>query len=377
MADIHPQRKSNRQRVPNKKYINDGLDILKKVLTSESEDDSAVPEGLEEDSNSDKEFPEDQLTLEPDDEDDSIADEVSDGSVILTPVEEFEDAHSYASSEPGEPILFRRPAIVRRKDRREGDRDLHSRGMQETPIRTDSNRSRIDLFAGGGLEDVLHIAKSRDRWANDPTLPRRSKLGQSFSYTEEKWQMEATVGWDWYYDEGGLEEFTKRQDFKYMKPGKAMEYIAGAKSAMHTFLAGPYHFQKVFNVGALESMNPSELPQSRLEDGLIINAGSRVGCLDWAPNQAEIQYLAVTTVADVRSRKWENAFVPFSGPASIQIWAFKDKKPELSLIYCVEWGEAVQLKWCPVPRVARGSKQGTSNIGLLAGVWSDGFARVL
>jgi len=385
MADNTPQRKSGRQRVPNRKYADDGLETLNKVLSSDSEDDLAVIQQLQEESNSDDEFPEDQLAIEPDDEDDSLADDASDDSAILTPVEEYEDAHSYASSDPGETIAPRQIKTTRRRENRYGDPSLHSRGMQETPIKTDSNRSRVELFAGGGIEDVFHIAKSRDQWAADPTLPRGSRLCRLFSHTEDKRRMEATVGWDWYYNEGGREEFARRQNTTRLSPDEATEYIPGAKGTSHTFLMGPYGGQKLFDFAPLQSLelskslNYGSLPQNGDSKGWMLNAGSCVKCIDWAPNHDNTQYLALATGPPRHS----SSFLASQSASSVQIWAIaahsvaiNPPMPELRTVLCSEWGPIQQLKWCPVPRNARGLGEDTLNIGLLAGIWSDGFARV-
>ncbi|KAK4696244.1 hypothetical protein P7C71_g1643, partial [Lecanoromycetidae sp. Uapishka_2] len=93
MADNTPKRRSARQPVPNKKYANEDIEILNKVLASDSEDDLALIQQLQEDSDSDDEFPEGQITAEVDDDDDddddsSLAADASDGSGIKTPVEE-------------------------------------------------------------------------------------------------------------------------------------------------------------------------------------------------------------------------------------------------------------------------------------------------
>lgn len=373
MDDSTPQRKSGRRPVPNKKYAKENIEILNKVLASDSEDDVALSQHLQEDSNSDDAFPEDQVIAEADDdEDDSLVDDISDGSGIKTPVEVYEDAHSYASSEPAE-VMTPGRNITKRKDKRvHRDPNVHSRGMPEVPIKTDNHRSRVNIFAGEDMEGILHIAKSRDQWATDPTLPHRNRLCHLFSHTEEKRQMEATVGWDWYYNEGGREEFARRQESTEMTETGTIEYISKPKSGYQTVLMGPYRGQQAVDIAHLGSVS--------LGSGYILNLGNRITCLDWAPNHGEMQYLALSTSRIGLSDKQNTAFSTSVGPASIQLWELaahaQTSSPQLRMILCSRWGGIKQLKWCPVPRMIRDQKSDGVSIGLLAGIWSDGFARV-
>lgn len=63
----------------------------------------------------------------------------------------------------------------------------------------------LKTLYGTGMEDVLHVVRSRDQWAQEVSLSRRSSDdGESgmhyfLFHTEEKREMEATVGWDWCY----------------------------------------------------------------------------------------------------------------------------------------------------------------------------------
>lgn len=356
--------------MPNRKYTNDAFEILNEVLASDSEDDLALIQQLQEESNSDDEFPEDQLANAPESED-SLADDISDGSAMMTPVEEYEDAHSHASSDPGG-----LPTAPRKAKRNGGrayrDPNRHSRGMQEVSIKTDTHRSSVKLFAGEGLEDILHIAKSRDQWATDPTLPRRTSLCHLFSHTDEKRQMEATVGWYWYYDQGGREEFARKQKTTELSEHEAIEYIPGARGTRYTFLMGPYWGQKPFVLAPLQA-----IILENASNGWILNMGSGTKCLDWAPNcDGNTQYLALTT-GPPRSNPAYTISSPT--PSSIQIWAFSGDSPEICAMFCSEWGGVMQLKWCHIPRTMRkpGEHAQELFVGLLAGIWQDGYARVI
>lgn len=414
MTDGTTTRKSGRERIPNKKYTNDAFESLN-ILSSDSEEEElAVLEQLQ-NAEDDEDFPEDQAVMEPEDEDSLVEEDLSDGSGIKTPIEEYEDAHSYASTDVEEPLS---PKAARRKGHRtQRDPNVHSRGMPETPFSSEGRYARINFFTGQGVEDISHVVKSRDQWVRDPTLPRRSKLCHSFSHTEEKRQMEATVGWDWYYDQGGREFFAKKQTFRLLNVDEAVNYVPEPTSKSHSFLMGPYGTQEIFTLTPSQSVGlDPPLPEAgrvmawqnseramrrdrRQGHGWMLNAGTRVRCLDWAPNHdGGTQYLAVAIAPPKDSArkglsKVAPAFTPSpSTPAAIQIWAFattsapetqssldSERAPELRIVIVSDWGDVSQLKWCPVPRSPRNEDvhgYTSTSIGLLAGIWGDGYARV-
>lgn len=409
MTEALPSRRSGRQRVPNQKYTNDAFEGLE-IFSSESEEELAILEQLQ-DAKDDEDFPEDQVADEPED-DDSLVEEVSDGSAILTPAEEYEDAHSYASTDGDEPLSAE---SVKRKARNHTayrDPNVHSRGLPDNPFRQDGQRSRLKLFAGDGEEDILHLIRSRDQWATDPTLPHRSALCASFSNTEQNSQMEATVGWDWYYDLGGREYFAKQQNLHSLTEDEATDYIPKSNRENHTFLMGSYGRQRTFTISYSQSIGleaawsaasagqeAEQESRRRTRDGWMLNIGARVRCLDWAPNHdGKTQYLAIAIAPlnDSGSKepfKESPSYTPSpSSPSAIQIWAFAaneslhigssltpNQAPELRLVIVSDWGDVKHMKWCPVLRAPRKEdhKDSTSlNIGLLAAVWGDGFARV-
>ena len=408
MAQINPIRKSGRQRVPNRKYTVDAFEGLD-ILGSDSEVDIEELQ-QQQDSKNDDDFPEDHVDGNEDEE--SLAGGVSDGSPILTPEEEYEDAHSYASSD-SEKLNHRGTSKGHKRNPRirtsNQDAYFHSRGMLENAMRVDNEPSRLKVIAGSGVEDILHVVRSRDQWAADPTLPCRGNMCHQISHTDEKCQMEATVGWDWYYDQGGRESFAEKQKVRPLSMGEGVAAMPKPTHSSHSFLMGPYGRQKVFTLALLQSLSLEEawdtasgsLEQNMEESrsskgrrrGWMLNVGTRVRCLDWAPNHyGDTQYLALAVAEASSSTRAATpteapAFTP-SGPApsSIQIWAFdsSDKSidslrpPELQQVLCTEWGEITQLKWCPVPRANRNEDAlGKISIGLLAGIWRDGCARVL
>ena len=408
MAQVNPLRKSGRQRVPNQRYTIDAFEGLD-ILSSDSDVNLEALQQLQ-DSKNDHDFPDDFVDGNEDEE--SLADGVSDCSAILTPEEEYEGAHSYASSDPEEPELRGTSKRNTRKPRDHTstrDANVHSRGMIENLMRSDHERSRVRLFSGSGVEDILHVVRSRDQWAADPTLPCRKNLCHQVSHTDEKRQMEATVGWDWYYDQGGRESFAEKQKIQTLSLEEGVSYLPQATHSNLSFLMGPYGRQQVFSLALSQSLGLEEAwntafgssaPGSqesrsckRRRHGWMLNVGTRVRCLDWAPNHhGSTQYLALAVAKALTSTRPATpieapAFTPSCpAPSGVQIWAFDasnnsmgpTRPPELQQVLCTEWGEINQLKWCPVPRTKRNEDTlGKISIGLLAGVWSDGCARVL
>ena len=406
MADLTPARKSGRQPVPNKKYANDAVEILPLVIASDEEDEGILQlqhdKLVEDDSD---EFRSDALSRNEDeegeDEDDdhdgdSLAGDSSDGSAIQTPVEEYEDAHSYASTDPGSPGV---PTTVSRKteDHRPGrDPNTRSRGMPENPVRHGNMMSVTRVLTGTGIEDILHVVEARDKWGADPTLPRRVNLCHGLCHTDEKRQMEATVGWDWYYDQGGCETLAQRQNLHTLTTDEAYKY-SGPHLAEQDFLMGPYGSQKRFQLPLSQGLPLDRAWDSpaakRRRHGWMLNVGTHVRCMDWVPNrERQVQYLALT-IAKPRGPPSElpPAFTPAPVPSAIQIWSFphidpttdqektleSSESPALRMLLCTEWGEVNQLKWCPVPRTGRKTQPFADSLGLLAAVFSDGSARVL
>ena len=432
MDDPTPTRKSGRGRVPNKKYSIDpfeGLDIL----DSDTERNAVVPE-LFDDTDVDQDFKSDVAAEEAEATDTDVisGDEGSDGSGIATPVEDYEDAVSYASEvEASErPKTNIEKYTSQRLRQRKSQHSLykkpkgnneHPRGVPE-PMTCNRKSDHMKHIFGGGTEDILQAVRSREQWVDNPTLPNRSFVGQgsgglafSFSHTTEKRHMEATVGWDWYYKHGGQASFAQRQRTVLLKENEAFRHLPRPKADNHNFLMGPYEKQRVFNLAVGQSMNaaqawePADLAQSpsqnsglsgnsdkRERTSWMLNVGNKINCLDWAANHEETQYLAIAggSVKLIKSISPASApaFTPSSPlPASLQIWAFfaliqsneasqicASRPPQLRLVCCTEWGGIRHLKWCHLPRTTRHvDNLGIISVGLLAGIWGDGYARVL
>ena len=297
---------------------------------------------------------------------------------------------------------------------------VRSRGLRELSSKNPSKEDMLKFMAGGHPPDWVDFLRVKDRWLTDPTLPTKvnTKKGKEgmchhFSHTKEKREMEATVGWNWYYDQGGRDLFAKRQKTQILTPDEGLGYIPKPVEKSHKFLMGPYGNQELFNLETGQSMYLEHAWKSARErsqennkpgevrDGWMLNLGTSIKCLDWATNQdGDVQYLAAATAqprpsAPEALSEVSPAYTP-SAPirSCIQIWGFSlknnpsdretyeispRKSPALHLVICTEWGEIKQLKWCQIPRTFRSDDYATDKtpLGLLAGVWSDGLIRVL
>ncbi|KAL9129540.1 MAG: hypothetical protein Q9217_002027 [Psora testacea] len=410
-----PTRRSGRRHVQNQKYkeATETLETLNNVLSSDSEEELLV-RTLQADPKDDEDFTADQA-VPPSDSPDSPRSEASDGSdssAIATPLEDYEDAHSYASSETDAPrsgMCMHRRSKAGKQQHGATKEATRSRGIPETALKTDNKISRLHLLSGPARKDVMHLVRSGNQWGNDVTLPRRSRMRLPFSHTEEKREFEGTVGWDWYYEQGGKEAYAERQRLRGLSADEAARYLP--KRASHNLLMGPYGRQKLFHISTLDSLNvddawkvatgehtldDQERPRKRRRHGWLLNVGRRVRSLDWAANQdGDIQYLAIATKSAMPKGTSTEApaFTPASGtPSGVHIWAFavsqefsatestieSSRPPKLKQVLCTDWGDVKQLKWCPTPRSFRNEEaDGKVPLGLLAGVWDDGCARVL
>ncbi|KAL8648723.1 MAG: hypothetical protein Q9226_005882 [Calogaya cf. arnoldii] len=424
-------RKSGRTRQPNRKYANELFTGLK-ALDSASEHEVEAWQHAEQNSDSD-EFDEGQALEEADEEDeeeDVVSSAASDASGILTPDEHSDnpasDPHTDIDSAQEAQGLRRtsipKPPYVRKRYPKRCD-GIHVRGIAD-PVLIPPKGVKPDyiysLF-GNAAQDLVHMARSRDHWRHEATLPRRANATRTvgmhhfFSHPEEKRQLEATRGWDWYYDHGGRQHLSKSQASVSLGADKAFTYLAPSSDSPRTIFMGPYGRQVRSDLPILESLAlggvwkrvyphdvtddhaPSRSKSRKRQDGWLLNVGRSVRCVEWAPNHAgDTQYLAVSTFRpksnDASGQpRFSPAFTAQSFPASIQIWSFSSKEaserrslldpelsPSLRLVMCTDWGDAKHLRWCPMPRKFRDDGQeSVISIGLLAGVWSDGHVRVL
>jgi transcription factor C subunit 6 len=283
-----------------------------------------------------------------------------------------------------------------------------TRGIPEL-YHNGSKESRILYAIGPGQEDLIAYVKTRDKWLNDITLPTRKTrkngsggLHHSFFYPEERRQKEAKQGWTWYYEQGGRNIFTKYQRSGILYADQGRKDLEQCLSPSDPFLMGPLQQPRLFT-----GLKPGEVVNTgeawindsgqKGKQSWIFAAGGRVQCLEWAPNQnGRYQYLALTVVPENKQRVPTNgsyAYAESSYGAHLQIWEFTStassvnesatiefsKRPWLRAVFSFDWGMGKKMKWCPAPARENvpDADVGELQLGLLAGVWDDGKARVL
>ncbi|KAL8652446.1 MAG: hypothetical protein Q9210_002673, partial [Variospora velana] len=426
-----PVRKSSRKPQP-KKLTHDEITNLD-ILNSASEEDLEAWKNSAE-SSSDEEFGFDPAARDSDDPEEDVISSVeaaSDSTGIATPAQDTDDEASYAGAttharEEGDLLIGARlkdysHVYTKRKRPKAG---THTRGMAD-PLRASAKAAKGEYLGslfGNATQDLVHVARSRDQWSEDVALPRRPNdcgtrgMCHLFSHTAEKRKVEATEGWDWYYNRGGRQRLEGVQQSQPLSPEEGITYIPKASHTQRTIFMGPYGSQSRFDLSALQSMSIDEAwyraperdgseernsqpPRSqRRREGWLLHVGTGVRCLDWAPNHAAgTQYLAISTVQPKNNQnighlKFSPAFTAQSFPSSIQIWSFStsqrplnetlldaDYLPRLKMVICTDWGDSKDLRWCPMPSVPEECDQGEARwpVGLLAGIWSDGHVRVL
>lgn len=297
--------------------------------------------------------------------------------------------------------------------------ETRSRGILNTSDHVGKS-VHLQFTFGTDERDLLAILHARERWAKgiDSGFPSRASLntaqtapdyayGPTYGADPEDVQKESTRGWDWYYDRDVGGNFRKRQWLAKIKEDEGRRYMPQSKPGKHTVLMGPADDQKKFPLGQFESMNFGDAwgpaGAKRKREGWMLNIGQKIQSMAWAPNQnGLVQYLAIVShiteeqksqYPDPLADKAAPAFQPSASyPSALQIWAFKAKrdesltktldmefKPRLRLALCTDWGDLRRIAWCPFPRAKRDEddEDVLKNVGLLAGIWGDGYVRVI
>ena len=421
MADSTPTRKSARSRVPNKKYSVDAFKILDIVdLDSEGTSDPVLEI---DDLDQDEDFESEAAAEDVGAEEGSLisSEEGSDGSGIATPNKAPEDDLSYASepdkydSEANSKALpfssfVKKPHPLKL---RKPEKDTHYRGLG-LPENHGSKDAIMRSLVGTEPGAVIDFIRARDKWINDPLLPTRKcntrgkgGMGFPFNYSEQSRRIESTTGWVWYYEQGGRELMDDAQRTLVLDHAIGSKYLPRAHKKS-SFLMGRYPEQQMHTLALQESLSIREVwtrksvetnavpikAASKRRNGWILNVGTKVRCLDWAPNHPDdTQYLSVAVTHAVPiSHVTPSPFEPEEPySASLQIWVIQasvetqseetvdmEQAPQLRQVICTEWGAPKDMRWCPIARQARESRdEDKIFIGLLACVWSDGFIRVL
>ena len=413
MADHTPTRKSGRARKRNHKYTDDLFETLDLAISDG--DDPISLTRPEEGAEVDEDFNMDQVIDEPEisAEEASSGADSSESSAVATP-EEAED------DEIPEGQLLEYEEKPKRRVPWRPMPDFHSKGLSDrkVDIAHGSQKVFLDKIIGTSKEDAANYSIGREKWGNNISLPSKQPNSQKSGgmahpvhHTAKQREMEATVGWDWYYLQGGKDFFAQRQKVRGLSTEDGSHYVPQLTTSSHGVLMGPYGKQKLFSIPLMQSLNiddawaeartahhshtgstTGQKRSSKRQDGYVLNIGSSIQCLEWAPNHEHRQYLAISAVsrtdfARLKQCTTAPAYTPLPGPSSIQIWALSASTtqgektitpPQLRLVICTEWGYARHLEWCPMPRKSRdGDTEDGIYLGLLAGIWADGCVRVL
>ncbi|KAI9794976.1 MAG: hypothetical protein M1835_006200 [Candelina submexicana] len=440
MESVTPVRKSQRKRQRTKYSLDafEGLDIL-------SDESQILDAGQKDDEDEDEEFAFNEAFLEagtPEPDDLSVGEgsEGGEGSSIRSLDDDESLGGSIGGSSPEfpgsrkrdghytrAPIDYHGPAIDPTSFKVQGNHDhAHTRGVPESS-RFASKWDIYRYMLGTGTEDLASFVLARDKWSDEPTLPKKEMnkhgsggFGYSFSHTEWKREMEATKGWDWYNTKHGGKGFAENQRTRTILPEEGAKYMPKPNGLDSNVLMGPNGRQKVHKMQTGGTLSISEVwnqenahDQSSISstrtrkgrrEGWMLNVGATVKCLGWAPNQPEdTQYLAISTSLMATENGTQTQTAPQEpniapayapsplSPACIQIWAFRASTapgregwmdlsctPELRYVICTEWGPVKHFSWCPVPRNLRVTgNHGMVDLGLLGGIWGDGKVRVL
>ncbi|KAL9042804.1 MAG: hypothetical protein Q9214_003681, partial [Letrouitia sp. 1 TL-2023] len=430
-----PLRRSTRSRVPNKRYNDNPFEDLD-ILSSASEIER-VAQGILSDSDEDDEFALEKANQNEGIEEEEISfDEgLSDGSGIATPADEDNISSTDEPPNEADGDASRKTARDRVKAKlaarklKQDKFESHIRGVQD-PIHGSIHGARLEhvlSIFGPDTKDIGHFARCRDQWLGDTVLPSRTNpqgtrgFHSDFSH-DGKNRTKASAEWHWYYGQGGRERLMGKQKSHSLSADEAIQFVPRPTNSTQTFLMGPYGNQKLCKLPYLsifplddawehadhtDSDRTDSLKNKRKRrkrrrrrsrEGWLLNVGTGVRCMDWVPKQkGETQFLTLSTLQPKNSQlqtpfKQAPAFTPSNGfCSSIQIWSFSvstapdqppkldaNLRPQLSLVICSEWGDPRYLKWCPMPRdFPSEATRDDIPLGLLASIWTDGYARVL
>ncbi|KAI4150255.1 MAG: hypothetical protein LQ340_004198 [Diploschistes diacapsis] len=291
--------------------------------------------------------------------------------------------------------------------------EFHSRGIPASHGSISKYATTFDL-AGNDPQDQESIIRERNNWIDYATLPPRVMTGEGnggmdhpLVFTQEMRDAESQSFKEWYLEQGGREEMSRAQNTISLSDDDARTYAQDVLPS-HSVLIGPYGKQKLFDIVPSEPLSLREAwhatesqaepsPDSRtthqLRTGWLLNLGERIRWLDWAPHHSgAVQYLAVATASNPPPNHPKCTAFESVEPykAIIYIWSFgtklvngvrimnMDVKPRVVQVVCTEWGAVRRLQWCPAagPGSVKG-KENIESIGLLAGIWMDGWVRVL
>lgn len=420
-----PGRAPRRAAAATKKYTVDAFDSIKDLVVASSDSGSDTESDTALDDNKDPEVPA-AIVEEAVDEGDDV---VSGGELDNTSDEEQAPRHSnnikiddivdFGALEKRGPTQKRKRLVdeteihalpaFSTEGQKPGQFGLARRGRVTRGIPETFSRKgkelRVTQSIGTGEEDLIAHVQTRDKWLNDVTLPSRKTrkdgsggLHQSFYYPKERQRKDVQQGWEWYHNQGGRDFFQKHQGIGILYADQGRKDFQQPLNPSDSFLMGPPQQPTLFTglkPGVVVNTGDAWTNGSGQKDkqSWVFAAGGRIQCLEWVPNQNGCyQYLAATIVPENKPRILEGSFAysESSYGAHLQIWEFASlptvrnesatidfsKRPWLRAVFSFDWGMVKKIKWCPLP--TRNSQDVKDiQLGLLAGIWDDGKARIL
>ncbi|KAF2487824.1 hypothetical protein BDY17DRAFT_320339 [Neohortaea acidophila] len=410
------KRRSATQSTPRKRYTNDPFEGVEELQeTAPSDEEIARPEREEDDDDDDSA---DEFQGAADDDEEEFADEEP-MSGMEDDLLDDDDANDDDLSTPKRKAARRNsrskfttadftPTISRPRTQRPKASPsavrTYIRGIEDGIPQKLAKAKRKLLLYGPDERDTGPVEQAKLKWEFDPTLPSakvdrdgRGGMQRSFFLNDGDWARERLRWDDWWEGPDGEEAFMTRQSTWDLEEDEALIYMPQAPEDGIRVLLGPFQNQQEFEIPTGGSLGLSipwndttqaglQPVNSRTRSGYLLNLGAKVQCLDWAPNQkGKGQYLAVAVAGERFAPDFTTsaAFTPsLPEESAVQIWRFQSTEyglfdqhvaPHLETVLCNDWGAAKVLKWSPVP-------DGVSNgdaVGLLAGIWADGFVRVL
>lgn len=416
-------RRSGRASLPNQKYTDDVPAEIRALFSSDSEINPAA--GSED--TEDDEFDEQDAVAATEDEQDLEEDESGIGADHSSASESVDNADTdFQDDIVGFSIPSRRKAKRQKIDdlgtsgipsfnRRGADLAhgaTHSRGLAESH-HGDSREKQILYSIGPGTEDLAAYIRTRNKWGNHGPLPSRKSslakdgkggLAYSFYYPKERRQKEADEGWEWYHKNGGRLVF-KREQKSVEISFKDTRNFSPLIDYRCNLIYGPIRNQKYYSLEAFHALQLkdcwNEMPhyQNLSKEGFIIPVDGKVQCLEWIPNQNSItQYVCVVTQRESIQNVIQEAKAVATPPyrSCMQIWEMRsiDARntgpgegsvgqrntfvPHIRAKIAWDWGDLKRMRWCPVSASNSPLDQEEQvYLGLMAGIWADGFIRVL
>ena len=433
MADAAPSRRSARGCIPNKRYTNDafeGLDLQGTALVSSSSSESSsesIPQLVAQVQIPRLRQGQSESELEGGDQEFAnveIASSSSEGETLNN-----ELAHDKPSLDDHSNTVGQIQGLQNGRDSiNSADLDTdppvvpaaNGGGSATEKIHGKSQGERLRDIVGSEPENLQVYLKNYKKWYSEDLLPTRlpnergsGGFGYPFRAEGESRERDSARAWNWYYEAGGQHTTRRRQGIRYLTKEEASEYYP-KRHQEHLILMGPYGRQQEVKLALNAAVHlrrtwpqvsnvHADGPRQTLKDGWLLNLGSRIRCLAWAPNHSSsVQYLAVAFHNNPpHDHPRQSAFAPsLPWKSSIEIWAFtvdyghggtgyvSNSPPRLVHSICSSWAQPRQLKWCPTARFPRSrtgvslvtpepDDEGNISIGLLAIISTDGHARVI